>query len=76
MARIAITDGMAEDAVLMLKEAGHEVDLLSSNSPLDGYDAAVIRSATKITSQIIASAPSLSNLKDLFNISDSVKYFP
>tara|TARA_B100001540_G_C15747356_1_gene615188 strand:- start:94 stop:1056 length:963 start_codon:yes stop_codon:yes gene_type:complete len=59
MARIAITDGMAEDAVLMLKEAGHEVDLLSSNSSLDGYDAAVIRSATKITSQIIASAPSL-----------------
>ena len=38
MAKIAITDGMAEDAVLMLRKEGHEVDLLTSSSNLTGYD--------------------------------------
>ncbi len=59
MAKIAITDGMAEDAVLMLRKEGHEVDLLTSTSNLTGYDAVVIRSATKITSNVISSSPSL-----------------
>ena len=59
MAKIAVTDGMAEDAVILLRKAGHEVDLLSSSSDLVGYDAVVIRSATKITSNVISSSPSL-----------------
>jgi D-3-phosphoglycerate dehydrogenase len=57
VARIAVTDGMADDAVSMLIEAGHEVDM--EPVQLDGFDAVVIRSATKMTSQAIAAAPSL-----------------
>ena len=64
MARIAVTDGMAEKAVQMLQDAGHEVTLFDvtnnhQDSSLDGYDAVVIRSATKITSELIRSSPSL-----------------
>ena len=72
MARIAVTDGMSEDAVLLLRKAGHEVDLLngiksvdkserkySKDNLLNGYDAVVIRSATKLTADVIASSPSL-----------------
>lgn len=60
MAKIAVTDGMAEDAVLKLREAGHEVRLLGSQEELvDGFDAVVIRSATKMTADAIASIPSL-----------------
>ena len=57
VARIAVTDGMAESAVSMLIEAGHEVDM--NPTQLDGFDAVVIRSATKMTSEAIAAAPSL-----------------
>ena len=57
MARIAVTDGMADAAVQMLVEAGHEVDL--EPKQLDGFDAVVIRSATKMTTDAIANAPSL-----------------
>ncbi|MDE0574043.1 MAG: hydroxyacid dehydrogenase [Candidatus Poseidoniales archaeon] len=57
MARIAVTDGMAESAVSMLIEAGHEVDM--DPTQLDGFDAVVIRSATKMTSEAISAAPSL-----------------
>ena len=57
MARIAVTDGMAEAAVQMLVKAGHEVDL--EPKQLDGFDAVVIRSATKMTTDAIANAPSL-----------------
>ena len=60
MAKIAVTDGMAKDAVLMLREAGHEVSLLHSQEQLvDGFDAVVIRSATKMTAAAIADLPSL-----------------
>ena len=60
MAKIAVTDGMAKDAVLMLTEAGHEVSLLNSQEQLvDGFDAVVIRSATKMTAEAIADLPSL-----------------
>ncbi|MEC8978666.1 MAG: hydroxyacid dehydrogenase [Candidatus Thermoplasmatota archaeon] len=60
MAKVAVTDGMAKEAVLMLREAGHEVNLLRSQEELvDGFDAVVIRSATKMTAEVIASVPSL-----------------
>ncbi len=64
MARIAVTDGMAEKAVQMLQDAGHEVTLFDvtnnhQDRSLDGYDAVVIRSATKMTSEVIRSSPSL-----------------
>ena len=57
VARIAVTDGMADSAVSMLIEAGHEVDM--DPSQLNGFDAVVIRSATKMTAGAIAAAPSL-----------------
>ena len=57
MARIAVTDGMADAAVSKLIEAGHDVDLAPSN--LDGFDAVVVRSATKMTAEVIAASPSL-----------------
>ena len=59
MARIAITDGMANDAVRALKKAGHKVieqffseeELL--NGALKDFDAVIVRSATKLTQPII-----------------------
>ena len=57
MAKIAVTDGMAQDAVSRLRDAGHEVDLEPES--LSGFDAVVIRSATKMTSEAIANAPTL-----------------
>ena len=59
MARIAVTDGMDKKAVLMLEKAGHEVVAasISSQHLLDGalgeFDAIVIRSATKLTGDVI-----------------------
>ncbi len=57
MAKIAVTDGMAQDAVSRLRDAGHEVDLEPES--LDGFEAVVIRSATKMTAEAIANAPTL-----------------
>ncbi|MEE2758513.1 MAG: hydroxyacid dehydrogenase [Candidatus Thermoplasmatota archaeon] len=57
MAKIAVTDGMADAAVQVLIDAGHEVDLTPSE--IDGFDAVVIRSATKVTADLISSSPSL-----------------
>tara|TARA_B100000902_G_scaffold211061_1_gene200707 strand:+ start:1501 stop:2487 length:987 start_codon:yes stop_codon:yes gene_type:complete len=60
MAKIAVTDGMAKDAVSMLRDVGHEVSILHSQEELvDGFDAVVIRSATKMTAAAIADIPSL-----------------
>ena len=59
MARIAVTDGMDKKAVHVLEKAGHEVvnesispeDLL--NGALVEFDAIVVRSATKLTGDVI-----------------------
>tara|TARA_B100001996_G_C18671095_1_gene596776 strand:+ start:3784 stop:4764 length:981 start_codon:yes stop_codon:yes gene_type:complete len=65
MARIAVTDGMAEEAVLMLQDAGHEVSMVDGapdrilEGSLNGFDAVVIRSATKMTDNAIAASNSL-----------------
>ena len=59
MARVAVTDGMDEKAVKIIIDAGHEVVLLHYSSEelligaLSGFDAVVIRSATKITEEVI-----------------------
>ncbi len=65
MARIAVTDGMAPGAVAVLEKAGHEVvigfiekaDLLEG--ALEGFDAIIVRSATKMTAEIIAASKGL-----------------
>jgi len=65
MAKIAVTDGMADDAVSLLEESGHEVVLkhLSQEELLAGglrdFSGIVIRSATKLTSDIIKANPNL-----------------
>ena len=59
MARIAVTDGMAPEAVVVLEKAGHEVVLgfIQSEDLLAGalkdFDAIIVRSATKLTSEVI-----------------------
>ena len=60
MARIAVTDGMAPEAVTVLEKAGHEVvlgfikneDLLAG--ALNDFDAIIVRSATKLSADVIA----------------------
>ena len=59
MARIAVTDGMAKDAVVLLERAGHEVvlDFIEADALLSGalsdFDAIIVRSATKIPQEVI-----------------------
>jgi len=59
MGRIAVTDGMSDVAVSMLKNAGHEVVLRHhekgeiANGSLAAFDAVVIRSATKLFAEEI-----------------------
>ena len=66
MRRVAVTDGMAQEAVKKLENAGCEVvqqfiehdDLVSG--ALGEFDAVIVRSATKITSEMLdASLPRL-----------------
>ena len=59
MARIAVTDGMAPDAVVLLERAGHEVilEFIEEADLLDGaladFDAIIVRSATKLPQKVI-----------------------
>lgn len=59
MARVAVTDGMANDAVELLKQAGHEVVLgfiepeALEAGALREFDAIVVRSATKLPASVI-----------------------
>ncbi len=62
MRRVAVTDGMAQEAVKRLENAGCEVvlqfiehaELLSG--ALSEFDAVIVRSATKITSEMLNSS--------------------
>ena len=64
MARIAVTDGMAQDAVALLEKAGHEVvlqfiehdDLLTG--ALNDFDAIIVRSATKLPREVLVQSGS------------------
>ena len=62
MARIAVTDGMSDEAVEILENAGHEVVLRHhdpkeiANGSLLEFDAIVIRSATKLPSEQISAS--------------------
>ena len=59
MARIAVTDGMAQDAVVLLEQAGHEVvlDFIEPDALLAGalsdFDAIIVRSATKLPRDVL-----------------------
>ena len=62
MARIAVTDGMSDEAIEMLENEGHEVVLRHydpddiSNGSLAVFDAVVIRSATKLPAKQISAS--------------------
>ena len=59
MARIAVTDGMAQDAVVLLEQAVHEVviDFIKPDALLAGalsdFDAIIVRSATKLPRDVL-----------------------
>src|SRR3989441_4971432 len=63
--RILVCDPIAEDGVEALKRLGADVDVRTGLSPeelrdsVDGYNALVVRSETKITREIIAAAGTL-----------------
>ena len=66
MRRVAVTDGMADEAVERLEQAGCEVvrQFIDVQDLLDGaladFDAVIVRSATKITKSVLeASIPGL-----------------
>ncbi len=63
--KVLITDGMAEPAVQMMRDAGLEVDLRTGVSAdevlglIPDFDAICIRSATKVTAEVIAAGTKL-----------------
>jgi D-3-phosphoglycerate dehydrogenase len=65
MARILIADALAESAVQKMKDAGLEIILRdkekdgSIEEQIKGFDCVVIRSATKMTKDVIAAADNL-----------------
>ena len=66
MGRVAVTDGMDSVAVNKLLTAGHDVierhytkdELLSG--ALSDFDAVIVRSATKLTSEVISKSDNVS----------------
>ncbi|RPG72207.1 MAG: hydroxyacid dehydrogenase [Euryarchaeota archaeon TMED192] len=60
MARILATDGLDSECVKILQEKGHHVDLIHFErdellrGAISGYDVIIIRSATKIDSEVLA----------------------
>ena len=65
MARIAATDGLSAEAIALLERRGHEVvtefyDTAELESGvLNDFDAVIVRSATKITADVVSSSPNL-----------------
>ncbi len=65
MARILVTESIAEKGLDQLRKAGHEVDVQEDLSPADlliaikGAAALVIRSATKVTADVLEAADDL-----------------
>jgi D-3-phosphoglycerate dehydrogenase len=63
--KVLVSDNIAERGVEILKEKGLEVDVNTGLAPeelkkiIGGYDALIIRSATKVTAEIIEAAEKL-----------------
>lgn len=63
--RVLVCDAIADDGVEALKASGAEVDVKTGLKPnelkgtVDGYDALVVRSETKVTREIIETASKL-----------------
>lgn len=62
MARVLVTEEIAEDGLQRLRDAGHEVDVqmglepAALNEAIKGADALIIRSATTVTADMLAAA--------------------
>ena len=62
MARVLVTEELAERGLDAMRAAGHDVDIRLGLSPdelcdaIKGADALVIRSATKVTAEVLAAA--------------------
>ena len=70
MARILITDGMDKTAAASLREMGHELteehfEIEELKTQIKHHDAVIIRSATKITKEIIDAAMETKQLKQI-----------
>jgi D-3-phosphoglycerate dehydrogenase len=65
MARILVTEAIAEGGLDRLREAGHDVDVRLGLSPddllgvVEGAHALIIRSATQVTAEVLAAADEL-----------------
>jgi D-3-phosphoglycerate dehydrogenase len=65
MARVLVTEELAESGLELMRAAGHEVEVRTGLSPeellgaLSGVHALVIRSATKVTADVLAAADDL-----------------
>ncbi len=63
--RVLVCDPIAKDGVAVLERLGAEVDIRTGLSPdelqdaVDGYDALIVRSETKVTREIIAATSRL-----------------
>ena len=65
MARIAVTDGLSDEAKTLLEKQGHEVIVQFyekselESGVLNDFDAVIVRSATKLTNLVIKNSPNL-----------------
>jgi D-3-phosphoglycerate dehydrogenase len=65
MAKIAVTDGLSAEAKVLLEKNGHEVVVKFYENPelelgvLNDFDAVIVRSATKLTANVIAKSTNL-----------------
>lgn len=65
MARILVTEEIADTGLDRLRDAGHDVDVHLAPSPeqllelIKGADALIIRSATQVTAELLAGAEDL-----------------
>ena len=65
MAKIAVTDGLSDEAKTLLEKQGHEVIVQFyekselESGVLNDFDAVIVRSATKLTDIVIKNSPNL-----------------
>jgi len=65
MVKVLVSDPIDDEGVEMLRDAGFRVDLRTDITPeelteaIDGYDAVVVRSRTKLTAEVLEKASSL-----------------
>ena len=65
MVKVLVSDPIHEDGVKILREAGHTVDLRTEitaeelKKVVEGYDAVVLRSRTKLTAEVLEKADRL-----------------